>query len=158
MSKLCNIHCNNHVSNKFPFTDNKFNSIQCTCILSSHLQIILNNYIGNLNITQTCGRKTPYYDACWFSSCATDLWVQSWGFDMSKFSNWSRTSISYLLWQKIKWECAIRRAQQYACVVCGVCLQDGSHSFKTSELCRVQRSWDSLSERNPNWEMQHQQY
>ena len=27
MSKLCNIHCNNHVSNEFPFTDNNFNSI-----------------------------------------------------------------------------------------------------------------------------------
>ena len=34
MSKscTCNIHCNNHVSNKFPFTVNKFNSIQFNSI------------------------------------------------------------------------------------------------------------------------------
>ena len=30
MSKLCNIHCNNHVSNKCPFMDNELNSIKKT--------------------------------------------------------------------------------------------------------------------------------
>ena len=33
MSKLCNIHCNDHVSNEFPFTDNKFDSIKFNSLL-----------------------------------------------------------------------------------------------------------------------------
>ena len=59
-----------------------------------------------------------------FYSRVIDSWVQLWRFDMSNLHSWLWTSITHLLWQKVKCACASHGAQRSACVVRGVCSHD----------------------------------
>ena len=89
-------------------------------------------HITQISVAWLCDR---YCDACVTSTCtlvstvcANDLWVQSWGFDMSNLHDWSWTSIKNLLWKEVQCACISRKAQQSAHVACSVywhdCLRD----------------------------------